>query len=598
MTTQKYCWLIISIVLLALIAPNFVCAQRAKAKFVELEIGGALPDVKPMFSLFGPQSDSSFYDLAQRIAKIRKDRAISGVVVKINGLMTGWAKMQELRDMLVELRHSGKEIICFLESGGNVEYLLACAGDKIVMVPSGTLMITGLRAEAIFLKSLLEKLNIEANMQQIGVYKSAAESYTRESMSVAQKEELNLILDDLYVQMVNIIAADRKLKKSMVYALIDNGPFTAKDAKNTGLVDELLYYDQVIELLKQEKGENTAFITGYGQKAKSDPDLSSLGGLLKFFSILSPRPKARTANKPKIALIYASGVILPGAGFDDPFTSEQTITPKTMSKAFQTARDDKSIKAVVFRIDSPGGSAMASDLIWHEVALTQKQKPVVVSMSDVAGSGGYYIAMAADTIVAEPGTITGSIGVIGGKFNFQGLYNKFGITKDVITRGRNANLFSDYSNFTESERARIQKLMEAVYIDFVHKAAEGRNMTDAEIHALAQGRIWTGKQAKELGLIDELGGLDRALSIARKKAHLPAKADDILILPKRKTLFEYLMGNEFDAEISALKSYDTLQIMYGLSIPRNAVAIADLVLIRLFSQEPIATMLPCRIFIR
>jgi protease-4 len=277
---------------------------------------------------------------------------------------------------------------------------------------------------------------------------------------------------------------------------------------------------------------------------------------------------------------------------DGPFNIGQVITSREISEALRQVRADDSTKAAVIRIDSPGGSALASDLIWREVLLTQREKPVVVSMSDVAGSGGYYIAMAVGTIVAQPATITGSIGVFGGKFNLKGLYNKLGLTKEVVTRGKNANICSDYGSFTPTERERVEKLMKTVYEDFVRKAAEGRGKTKEEIHEIAQGRVWTGKQAKDIGLVDVLGGLDTALSLAKANAGL--RDDDevrIFVLPKPKTFVEFLvedMGKNLRIPLTP-----------DLSVPVSlATSLSALYRLLSFANGPVATVLPVDIVIR
>ena len=268
--------------------------------------------------------------------------------------------------------------------------------------------------------------------------------------------------------------------------------------------------------------------------------MNSFAGLMQLFSMLSPPQRASSTAENQIALIYANGPILPDV--ESLFGSVPVVTPKTLEEAFEKARTDDSVQAVVLRIDSPGGSALASDLIWREVMLTQREKPVVVSMGDVAASGGYYIAMAAGTIVAHPSTLTGSIGVFGGKLNMKGFYNKIGLTKEIITHGQNATLYSDYGGFTPTERERIEKMMKTIYADFVNKAAEGRGKSFDEIDEIAQGRVWTGKQAKALGLVDELGGLDTALSIAKEQAGF-TEADkvNLIVLPEQKPFFEQLM---------------------------------------------------------
>ena len=396
-----------------------------------------------------------------------------------------------------------------------------------------------------FYAGLLDKLEIEAQMLSIGKYKSAIEPFTRERMSAPFREATEAILDALHIQQIEMIADGRThLDAAAVAELIDGGPFTAQEALENGLVDGCLYYDQLFSSIQTESAEPIQIVTSYDKKSKEARDLTGIGGLMRVFSILSPpKDKTKRSDTPRIALIYAVGPILSDVP-ENPFGTGQVITSRELTGALREARVDDSIKAAVIRIGSPGGSALASDLIWREVLLTQREKPVVVSMSDVAASGGYYIAMPAGTIVAQPGTITGSIGVFGGKFNLKGLYNKLGLTKETISRGRNANIYSDYGSFTPIERERVEKLMKTVYEDFVRKAAAGRGKTEEDILAIAQGRIWTGKQAKELGLVDALGGLDKAISVAKADAGLGDDDDaEILVLPKPKSLFETLVDD-------------------------------------------------------
>ena len=560
-------------------------------KYVELLIKGPLAEVKPTF-VFSSQV-KTLRSITKEIDKIRKDDEVTGVLLKIKGLGIGWAKLQELRDKIIQLRSDGIEVISYLESGGNAEYLLACAADRIVLMPAGMVGLTGLRAEVIFFRGLLDKLDIKADMYAVGKYKSAIEPYMRDTMSEAQREAMNAILDDLYAQQIEMLANGRsEIDAALAADLIDQGPFTAEEAYQAELVDTLQYYDELVQSIEERAEEKIEVVSEYGKKSTKAPELTGFAGFMKLFSMLaSPKQSSSDEGKPQVALIYATGPIMSGAP-TSPFTTGQVMTPGEMAKALREAREDSDIRAVVMRVDSPGGSAIASDAIWREVLLTQREKPLVVSMSDVAGSGGYYIAMAAGTIVAEPGTITGSIGVLGGKLNLKGLYNKIGLTKEVITRGQNANLYSDYGNFTPTERERLQKLLETIYQDFVRKAAEGRDKTEAEIHELAQGRIWTGKQAKEIGLIDELGGLDTALVIAKKQAGLdPTDEIDIIRLPKPKTIFETLIEDmEMDMRIPMTSHLPVSTPIEG--------ALSSFYWLHLFTSEPAATVMPFEIVIR
>lgn len=561
-------------------------------QFVEISISGALSEVKPTFAL-GTVPTTPLNNILKSIDKIEENKRIIGVIIRIGGIDTGWGKLQEIRNRLINLRQNGKMVISYLDSANNAEYLLATATEQIILAPAGTIGLTGLRAEVIFYKGILDKFDIKADLFAIGDYKSAIEPYTRKNMSEAQRQAMTSILDNLHQQQVDMIAAGREhINAERAIELINQGPFTANEAHEVGLVDSLSYYDQLITSLESNHDSKTEFIPNYGKKAVTQPDLGTFTGLMKFISMFTkPTTQSKKNNTPKIALIYATGPIMPNHP-QIPFGIGEGITPHRIIDALQTARKDESVRAIVIRVDSPGGSALASDLIWHEVKQAQEQKPTIVSMSDVAASGGYYISAAATEIVAQPGTITGSIGVLGGKLNLKGIYNKVGLTKDIITRGKNADIYSDYSNFSQSERQKIEKMLHKVYDDFVNKVAEGRQKTYDEIHQIAQGRVWTGQQAKELGLIDWLGGLDTALAIAKK--HVSISHDEpieIITLPKPKPLLEILM-EDFEANLQ-------VPLNRHISVPYSlAKSIPNFHLIQLLAHEPMATIIPFDIEIR
>jgi len=572
-------------------------AAQPTKNYVEFTLGGTYSDIKEM-SLFGTASTKTLRGLFKKLDELKNDDEVSGIIFKIGNIGIGWANLQEIRVKLNEFQDTDKEMIAYLETGGNAQYLLATAMDKIVLMPSGFLNLIGLRSEIMFYKGLFEKLDIEADMLAMGKFKSGVEPYMRDSMSDAFRESMTGLLDDLYTQMLEKIADGRDgINTELAAKLIDNGPYTAKEAQEAKLVDELQYYDELIDTIKEKPGVNV--VENGTKKKRKVPNLNSVFGLMQLMNMLNPQPRAnaKTAEN-QLALIYASGPIVPNVNSILPTTS--LITPKTLKKAFEKARSDDSIKAVVFRIDSPGGSAFASDLIWREVMLTQREKPVIVSMSNYAASGGYYIAMAAGTIVAQPGTLTGSIGVYGGKLNMKGLYNKVGLTKEIIAHGQNASLYSDYGNFTPTERERVQKMMKTIYEEFVNKAADGRKKTFADIDAVAQGRVWTGKQAKELGLVDELGGLNTALTIAKKQAGLKENDKyDILILPEQKSLFEQIFEDILDDEAGISTP---LPIQLAQQHPALALLKTHwhqiITWLTLFEKERVITALPFHIEIR
>ena len=542
---QKYTFLL---ALLILVSPVFAEEHAAEEtvppikKYVEFTLGGTYTDTKAV-GTFGTSSTKTLRGLFKKLDILKDDDAIAGIIFKIDSVSVGWATLQEIRNKLHEFREAEKETIGYLESGGNAEYLLAAAMERVVLMPTGSLNLTGLRAEVLFYKGLLDKLDIEADMLAMGKYKSGVEPYMRDGMSDAFRESMTALLDDLYAQLLSHIAENRDgITSEGVSDLVNRGPFTAEEAQQEKLVDTLQYYDELLDALKTASpDEDVQVVKPDYERKRKVPDMNSFAGLMQLLSMLNPPQRARTSTaENQIALIYANGPILPD--IDSFFASMPVITPETLKEAFVKARTDDSVRAVVLRVDSPGGSALASDLIWREVMLTQREKPVVVSMGDVAASGGYYIAMAAGTIVAHPSTLTGSIGVFGGKLNMKGFYNKIGLTKEIIAHGQNATLYSDYGGFTPTERERVEKMMKTVYKDFVNKAATGRDKSFDDIDEIAQGRVWTGKQAKALGLVDELGGLDTALSIAKEQAGFAA--DDkvnLIVLPRQKPFLEELM---------------------------------------------------------
>ena len=542
---QKYTFLL---ALLVLVSPVFAEEHAAEEtvppvkKYVEFTLDGTYTDTKTV-GTFGTSSTKTLRGLFKKLDTLKTDDEIAGIIFKMDNVSVGWATLQEIRNKLHEFREAKKETIGYLESGGNAEYLLAAAMERVVLIPTGSLNLTGLRAEVLFYKGLLEKLDIEADMLAMGKYKSGVEPYMRDGMSDAFRESMTALLDDLYAQLLDHIAENREgMTAEGVSDLVNRGPFTAEEAQQEQLVDALQYYDELLDTLKAASpDEDVQIVKPDYERKRKVPDMNSFAGLMQLLSMLNPPRQTRTDTaENQIALIYANGPILPN--IESFFASMPVITPETLKEAFEKARTDDSVRAVVLRIDSPGGSALASDLIWREVMLTQREKPVVVSMGDVAASGGYYIAMAAGTIVAHPSTLTGSIGVFGGKLNMKGFYNKIGLTKEIIAHGQNATLYSDYGGFTPTERERVEKMMKTIYKDFVSKAAEGRGKTYDEIDEIAQGRVWTGKQAKALGLVDELGGLDTALSIAKEQAGFTDDDEvNLIVLPKQKPFLEELL---------------------------------------------------------
>ena len=528
---------------------NLILAQDKKAEektkptsIAHIRISGSLGEgvaiAEPLFS----SMQETLKDKIDRIKKASTDSTVKGLLLEIDGVDVGWGKLDELTEALNNFKKSGKKIYSYLEAGEMKDYLLALSSDKIILPESGWLMLTGLRAEVTFYKEMLEKIGAQADFLKVGDFKSAIEPYTRTTMSESSRKQMESMLDDFYEK--SIVARIKQERGSKKWAaedirkIIDNGPYTAKKAAELGLVDMVGYFPSVTDAFKKElKVDDITLLKNYGKNKVDEIDFSNPFALLKLFAT----PTISSNSKPKIAVIYATGAINTGKS-EQSFLGSESCGSTSMIQAIKQAENDKSVKAIVLRVDSPGGSALASDLIWAE--LMRCKKPIIASMSDVAASGGYYICMAASKIYAEPGTITGSIGVFGGKINMGGTYAKLGITSEVITRGANANLFSSTSSFSKSEREAMTKLIDDCYDQFLTKALTGREKAGSKLdrktlEGLAGGRVWTGRQAKANGLIDELGTMQDAIKMAAKLGGLPANSDpELLLLPKGKSFLD------------------------------------------------------------
>jgi len=498
--------------------------------YLYLDLQGDIPEEPPASDLgtIFERQPPSLRTLVESLERAADDPRVSAVLLRVSMLPeAGWATAQELRDAVARFRRSGKPAYAHLEFCGNKEYYLASGCDKIFALPSALIELTGLRSEVSFFKGTLEKVGIQAQFEGVGKYKNAPNQFTESGFTEPHREQMEALLDSLYAQYVAAIAQGRRRTPEQVRALVDAGPYDGPSALKAGLVDELIYQDQLDARLK---GATRLTPGRYVKGARS----------LGF------------DGRPKIALVYVVGDIIPGRSQNSPlgggFAGSDTV-----AEALKDAREDDSLRAILLRVDSPGGSGTASEVIWREVALARQKKPVVVSMGDVAASGGYYVAMGSDAIVAEPGTITGSIGVFGGKFSLRGLYDKIGISKEILLRGQHADVFSAYRPWNDEERARIRELMESFYKDFVTKAAQGRHKSFEDVDAIAQGRVWTGAEAQRHGLVDRLGGFALALDVAKEKARI-GKGEEVrlVILPERKSLLEQLLERQDDGVQTAL----------------------------------------------
>lgn len=480
-----------------------------------IRLSGSLPDYvaeDDFQSLFGIRRQQSFSDVLAQLRKAKIDKRVGAVLIEMNFPQIGWGKAEELREAIKDFKGSGKPIFTYMDIGLNKEYYIATATDKIFLPPAGDLYINGFAAEAMFYKGSLDKLGIEAEVIQIGPkYKSAPDQYTKKEMGDGQREVLNSLLDEYFGRLKSAVAESRGKTPEDVAAIIDGAPYHSDEAKSLNLIDESAYRDQVYDQLKAKLGY------------KAEDKLRTVSGL----DYRDVPPSSLGLEKgDRIAVIYAAGAINMGSSGNSTFGGEM-IGADTIVNAFNEAADDPSIKAIVFRVDSPGGSALASDLMWRSIENAKaKKKPVVVSMGDVAASGGYYISCNADRIIAQPTTITGSIGVFLGKPVVKGLYDWLGISNEYVMRGKNAGIFRETEKWTESERAKMQSQAEKIYFnDFLPKVSTGRKKTVEQINSIGQGRVWTGVQAKENGLIDEFGGIEKAIAIAKELAGLPADKD-------------------------------------------------------------------------
>ena len=516
-------------------------AVEKKPKVVRFTLKGDYPEGPGASGIFA-ELKPSLATIVDRIDDAATDKEVAAVWLKIEGLAVGRGKIHELRGAIARLRKTGKPVYAELTAADGGQYLLAVACEKVVMPPSGMLIVPGVRAEITFYKGLLDKLGLRFDALKMGKYKGAVEPLTHNKMSKPLRESYESLVDDSYQDMMTTIAADRHLKDYQVKTHLDRGLFTAKDAKKAGLIDEVLYADQLQDALaKRLKAKKVKVVTSY-KKKKIDTDFSGLSGMMKLIQLFTGgKPSKGAGKKQKIAVVYAVGPIMEGKSANGLFGGS-TMGSTTMIAALRKAAADPKVAAIVLRIDSPGGSATASDLIWRETM--RIKKPIIASMGDVAGSGGYYIAMGARKIFAAPGTLTGSIGVIGGKLITRGLYDKLGLNVEVISRGANSGALSSSQPFTPEERKVWMDVLQETYRQFVGKAAEGRKMPYNKMEEMAQGRVYSGQAAKKIGLVDTLGTLKDAIAAAKTAAGLKADAEvDLLVLPKPKTFFEQLFSD-------------------------------------------------------
>lgn len=551
--------------------------RKTRTDWAEIKLTGSYPESQQMPGLFGDMVEGLSTGM-DRLHQAAKDKSIKGVILHIDGVEIGWARLNELQSAIAEVKAAGKPVWARMNDGDNKDYLLAAACDRILMPESGTLMLTGLRAEVMFYKNLFEMLNIKADMLRVGAFKSAAEPYTRSEMSPEFRQEMEEILEDYYAAMVKQIASARKMPDDKVKAAIDEGLLSAAKAKELGLIDDVAYHDQISGLIANGDASLDVRIREDYRKKKASTELD----LFTLLEIFSGGSSQSGSTRPRIAVLRLEGAIVSGNSPVSLF-SEASINSDRIVPLIEKLGKDDNVKAIILRVDSPGGSALASDLIWR--ALEASNKPVVASMGDTAASGGYYISMGADAIFAEPGTLTGSIGVLGGKIALDGLMKKFGVTTSVIQRGKNSGVMSTFSTFSDSERDAMQQMLNDVYALFTQKAATGRHMEHAALEKLARGRVYTGRQALEIGLVDKLGTLADAVAYTRKLVGDEDGKLEMEELPKPQSPLEMLLGQS--APVG--HPYDA----FAALIPESArPALRHFSVIRQIIDEPVLMILP------
>jgi len=531
------------IVLIVVIGGFALASLRAKPAAIAdgstliLHLQGDVPETPPftvMASIPFLQSRKSvtvenIWSMLQRAAA---DSRIKAVVFEPEGATPGWAKMQEIHADLEQFRKSGKPLIAYLKAPSVREYYMASACSKIYMSPVDLLDLKGIGFELIYFKNTLDKLGVHVDVEHAGKYKDFGDMFTRTSMSPETNEVMSSLADEIYGDLVNTIAKGRGKDPAAIRTIIDNGPFLARQAKANGLVDELRYEDEALGELKTALHQTE--LKKITEQEYADAPVGAAG-------------------RNKIAFVVAEGTISRG---NPDSTGVSGLESEAFDAMLTRVADDSTIQGVIVRIDSPGGEVAASDDMWRAMNELHRKKPVVISMSDDAASGGYYMAMSGDPLIAYPGTITGSIGVVFGKPNLHGLYDKLGITKDYVSRGRFARIESDYESLTDAERMKLREGIDSDYEDFVAKVAASRKKPVSAIEPIAQGRVWLGDQAKANGLVDELGGIDRALEMIKAKSGIPAgNSVNLVLYPPKRSIIDLLFhSNNSDAEADAMLS--------------------------------------------
>lgn len=524
-----------------------VAKKRAVKNVVPVFVlSGAITE-KPVaddnpFNLGGAGGES-LHELIKRLHKAKDDDNVPAIVMQLNSLGVGRAQLEELSRVLQAFKATGKKIHIHSDMLTTGQLAFVSSASEISMVPTGYLFITGMYGEQVFLRKMLDTIGVTPDYITCGSYKSAGEMFMRNEPSAEAEKMTKWLYDGLYENMLEVIAKGRGVEVKQARAWIDQGLFTSEQAVAEGIIDVVEHRQSFEDRLRKEYGEEVKFDRKYGKKTSGQIDLSSPFGIMNFYADLLAPSRPRRSTKPGVGIVYLDGAIMPGTGGGNPLLADSAAFSGVIRKALDEAAEDDAIKAVVFRVNSPGGSAVASEVILNATLRIAAKKPLIISMGNVAASGGYYVACGSDMILAEDSTITGSIGVVSGKFATTPMWNKLGISFSPIQRGKNASLLSSAKVFTDSERQAMQSYMDSTYAVFKGHVtkARGKNLKKP-IEEIAGGRVYTGRQALELGLVDRIGGLDDAIRIAAQKADLP-DGYDVRVIPRQKGFMELMMSD-------------------------------------------------------
>lgn len=493
--------------------------------WLDVELDGAVPECsQPGFG----RNDLGLLDLLRSLAAVRDDDRFDGVLFRISGSLSSHTRAASIARAVTDLREAGRRVVVWAESLHVDQYLIAAAADQIWLPESGALQLVGLRVERYFVRDLLERIGARPEVVHIGRFKSAGDTFTRDGMSGEEREQLEAWQDDLFAELVSGVARGRGLAEPRVEELIDRGPYPARAALEAGLIDALVYPDEIDERLELiSLGEQPR-----GNVARRARRVSAVA--YHFTCAGDPGFEPWGRDAPRLVQLLALGNVGNGP-------VSRGITPDGTGALLEALRTESSVRGVLIRIDSPGGDALASDLLHRQVERLVHEKPVVVSMGDVVASGGYYLAAAADAVFAEAGSVTGSIGVVGGKLDLSALYEKLGISKEGVQRGARAGLLSEARGFTADERAAVRREMTAIYGTFVDRVARGRALAPAEVEEIAQGRIWSGRRAQSIGLVDAIGGpLEAFRDLAERAGFGPSERFPLVTIPKPSMLSVWL----------------------------------------------------------